>query len=167
MGILPVRPTPLEQFLMIHAVERSLEGKNTMLIPPAYGDTVSLDTSGLTEERRFFMGAISGWLGERGLQIATDSHDSRYRINILVQSLGTEQSLSLFGLPQTQFVLLPFALPEIALYKAQKQSGHTRFRLDFYETVTGKLIRSTPWFEGSTYFNPYTALFFSTSNLPI
>ena len=69
LGILPVRPTPLEQFLMIHAVERSLDGKNTMLLPPAYGDTVSLDTSGLTDEQRFFKGAISGYLGERGYRL--------------------------------------------------------------------------------------------------
>lgn len=157
---LPVRPTAVEQFLMAQAVERSLDGKNAMPIPLSYGDTVSLDTSGLTVEQRFLKGAIGGWLGERGLKIAPDSHEAKYRIHVLVQSLGTEQSLSLFGLPQTQFVLLPFALPEIALYKAQKQSGHTRFRLDIYETATGKFVRSTPWFQGSTYFNEYTALFF-------
>jgi hypothetical protein len=157
---LPVRPTAVEQFLMTQAVERSLDGRNAMPIPLTYGDTVSLDISGLTPEQQFFKGAIGGWLGERGLKIATESHDARYRIHVLVQALGTEQSLSLFGLPQTQFVLLPFGLPEIALYKAQKRSGHTRFRLDIYETATGKFFHSTSWFQGSTHFNEYTALFF-------
>lgn len=156
----PVRPTAVEQFLMSQAVERSLNGENTMPIPLTHGDTVSLDTSGLTVEQRFFKGAIGGWLGERGLQMSQDSHQARYRIQILVQAFGTEQSVSLFGLPQVETSLFPIALPEIALFKAQYQSGYTRFRLDIYETATGKFIRSTPWFQGSTYFNEYTFLFF-------
>jgi hypothetical protein len=156
----PVRPTAVEQFLMAQAVERSLNGENAMPIPLAYGDTVSLDTSGLTVEQRFFKGVIAGWLGEKGLQIVPDLYDARYRIHILVQALGTEQSVSLFGLPPIESVLLPFALPEIAVFKGQYQSGYTRFRLDIYETATGKFIRSTPWFQGSTYFNEYTLLFF-------
>lgn len=157
---LPVRPTAVEQFLMTQAVERSLNGENTMPLPLAYGHTVYLDTSGLTVEQRFLKGAIGGWLGERGLQIAPDPSDARYQIHILVQAFGTEQSGSLFGLPQVETTLFPFALPEIALFKAQYQSGYTRFRLDIYETATGTFIRSTPWFQGSTYFNEYTILFF-------
>jgi hypothetical protein len=155
----PVRPTAVEQFLMAQAVERSLYGENIMPIPLGFGDTINLDTSGLTVEQRFFKGAIGGWLGERGLKI-TDSEEAKYRIHILVQSLGTEQSISFFGLPPIESVLLPIALPEIAVFKGQYQTGYTRFRLDIYETVTGKFIRSTPWFQGSTYFNEYTILFF-------
>jgi hypothetical protein len=156
----PVRPTAVEQFLMAQAVERSLNGETIMPIPLAPGDTVSLDTSGLTVEQRFFKGAIGSWLGERGLKIIPDSDDAKYRIHILVQALGTEQSVSFFGLPPIESVLLPFALPEIAVFKGQYQSGYTRFRLDIYENATGKFIRSTPWFQGSTYFDEYTVLFF-------
>lgn len=156
----PTSPTAVQQFLMTQAVERSLYGENTMLIPLAYGDTVSLDTIGVTTEKRFLKSAIGGWLGERGLKIVSESQNARYRILILVQALGTEQRDSLFGMPEIQGGLLPFALPELALFKKQSQSGYTRFRLDIYETATGKFIRSTPWFQGSTYFNEYTILFF-------
>src|SRR5918995_2673685 len=148
----PERPTAVEQFLMAQAVERSLHGENIMPILLAYGDTISLDTSGLTVEQRFFKGAIGGWLGERGVKILPYSDDAKYRIHILVQSLGTEQSISFFGVPAIESGLLPIAVPEIALYRAQYQSGYTRFRLDIYETATGKFIRSTPWFQGATYF---------------
>jgi len=156
----PVRPTAVQQFLMTQAVERSLNGENTMLIPLAYGDTVTLDTISLTAEHRFLKSAIGGWLGERGLKIVSESQNASYRVIILVQALGTEQRMSLFGMPEVQGGLLPFALPELALFKKQSQSGYTRFRLDIYETATGKFIRSTPWFQGSTYFNEYTVLFF-------
>jgi hypothetical protein len=156
----PESPTAVEQFLMAQAVERSLHGENIMPIPLSYGDTVSLDISGFTVERRFFQGALAGWLGERGLKIVLDSHKAKYRIHVLIQALGTEQSVSLFGLPPIESSLLPIALPELALFKGQYLSGYTRFRLDIFETDTGKFIRSTPWFQGATYFNEYTVLFF-------
>jgi hypothetical protein len=145
---------------MSQAIEHSLYKETVMPIPLTYGDTVSLETSGVTIEQRFFKGALGGWLGESGLKIVQDSNDARYRIHILVQALGTEQSVSFFGLPPIESVLLPFALPEIAVFKGQYQTGYTRFRLDIYETATGKFIRSTPWYQASTYFNEYTVLFF-------
>ncbi|MGB5056048.1 MAG: hypothetical protein WBO24_16785 [Nitrospirales bacterium] len=156
----PTSPTAVQEFLMAQAVERSLYGENTMPIPLTSGDTVSIDSSELKEDKGFMKGAISGWLGERGLKIVMDPAKAKYRIHILVQSLGVEQRSSLFGLPPIQSTLLPIALPEIAIYASQKLSGYTRFRLDIYETATGQFTRSTPWFQGSTYFNEYTILFF-------
>ena len=156
----PESPTAVEQFLMAQAVERGLQGEHSMPVPLTSGDTVSLDTSALTVEQRFFKGALAGWLGERGLHILLDSREAKYRLHILVQALGTEQSVSFFGIPPIQSGLLPIAIPEVALYKAQYQSGYTRFRLDIFEAATGKFLRSTPWFQGSTYFNEYTVLVF-------
>ncbi len=34
-----------------------------------------------------------------------------------------------------------------------------RYSLDIYEAATGRLIRSTPWYAGSAYYNQYTFLF--------
>lgn len=162
----PASPTAVQQLLMAQALERSLHGENTMPIPLTSGDTVSLDISGLSVEqglavaKQFFKGAIGGWLGEKGLKIALDSATAKYRVHILVQAFGTEQRVSLFGIPPIQSTLVPIALPALAIYSSQKMSGYTRFRLDIYETATGQFIRSTPWFQGSTYFNEYTFLFF-------
>lgn len=156
----PVRPTAIQQFLMTQAVERSLDGQNTIPIPLTYGDTVILDSSGLTGETGFIKSAIGDWLGERGLQIAGDSQAAKYRIHVLVQALGLEQKNSLMGIPPIQSTIIPFALPEIALFKTQYQTGYARFRLDIFESATGKFLRSTPWFQGMTYFNEYTILFF-------
>ncbi len=162
----PASPTAVQQFLMAQALERSLHGENTIPFPLTSGETVSLDISALTVEQglavaqQFFKGAIGGWLGERGLKIALDSTKAKYRIHIIVQAFGTEQRTSLFGIPQIQSTVIPVAIPEMAIYVTQKMSGYTRFRLDIYETATGQFVRSTPWFQGSTYFNEYTVLFF-------
>ncbi len=156
----PTSPTAVQEFLMAQAVDRSLPEEKTIPLPLTYGDTVSVDSSELKEDKGFMKSAISGWLGERGLKIALDPTKAKYRIHILVQSLGVEQRSSLFGIPPIQSTLLPIALPEMAMYSSQKMSGYTRFRLHIYETATGRFVRSTPWFQGSTYFNEYTILFF-------
>ena len=51
-------------------------------------------------------------------------------------------------------------IPEIAFYKVQKQLGMTRLSIDFIEKQTGRLIRSTPIYEGDAYYNKYTVFVF-------
>ena len=156
----PDQATAIEQFLITQAVEFSLHKEDVTPVPLPTGETVTLDTTGLTAEKRIFIGALSQWLGEQGLLLMPEAKQANYRIQILAQALGTEQSLSFFGIPAIQSVVIPFALPEIALYKAQSQLGFTRFRLDIFENITGKFIRSTPWLEATTYFNEYTIFMF-------
>ncbi|MCA9420727.1 MAG: hypothetical protein KC592_06905, partial [Nitrospira sp.] len=164
----PEHLTAIEQFLLTQAIELSLTAEDVLAIPLPKGETVTLETTGLTVEQRFLLGAVGRWLGEQGLHIQPKDEKATYRAQILIQSLGTEQSLSFFGMPEVQGGLLPFAIPELPLYKAQYQTGYTRFRLDFFETTSGKFVRSTPWFQASTFFNEYTVLFFigfHTTNL--
>jgi hypothetical protein len=76
-----------------------------------------------------------------------------------VQALGTVQGETFFGMPPVQSVIIPFALPELTLYKRQAQTGYMRYSLDIYDSSTGRLVRSTPWYAGSSYYNQYTFLF--------
>jgi len=156
----PEDATAIEQLLMTQAVEQSLNGQNGISLPLPEGSTVKLETVGLTVEQRFLIGAIGRWLGEQGLRLLPEGKEATYRVQILVQTLGTEQSRSFLGMPAVQGGLLPFAIPELPLYKAQYQSGFTRFRLDIFETTTGQFVRSTPWLQAMTYFNEYTVFFF-------
>lgn len=164
----PDHLTGIEQFLLTQAIDLSLPKRGIPVIPIPDGATVNLETTGLTVEQRFLIGAVGRWLGEQGILIHPKDEDTTYRAQILIQSLGTEQSLSFFGMPEVSGGLLPFALPELPIYKAQRQTGYARFRLDFFETTSGKFIRSTPWYQARTYFNEYTVLFFigfHTTNL--
>ena len=156
----PDQATAIEQLLMAQAVERSLKSEDATTLPLPENATVNLETMGLTVKQRFLIGAVGRWLGEQGLRLQTKGQEATYKIQILVQSLGTEQSQSFFGMPEVQGGLLPFAIPELSVYKVQYQSGFTRFRLDIFETSTGQFIRSTPWLQASTFYNEYTVLFF-------
>ncbi len=156
----PDQATAIEQLLVTQAIEKSLEGKDAFSLPLPEDSTIKLETTGLANEHRFLIGAVGRWLGEQGLRLAPDEHEATYNIQILVQSLGTEQSRSFFGMPPVQSVLIPFSLPEISLYAAHYQSGYSRFRLDIFEAATGQFLRSTPWLQASTFYNEYTLLFF-------
>ena len=114
------------------------------------------------------IGIISSWLGKQGFTDLQDCELSDLPCQIIVQTLGTEQAVSLFGMPEVQGGVLPFALPELAIYKVTYQTGYTRFALEFYENSTDKFLRSTPWYRAKTYYNQYTILFFieyQTTNL--
>ena len=157
----PISPTMTEQLLMAQAVELSLEPSdppNAIPLPPE--ESICLATTGLTSNQQFMMGVISGWLGKQGFMILQDCGSATYRAQIILQTLGTEQAQSFFGMPAVQVALLPFGLPELPIFKVNYQTGHARFSLEFYENKTGKFVRATPWYRGTTYYNDYTVLFF-------
>jgi hypothetical protein len=81
---------------------------------------------------------------------------------VVVQSFGTSQSTSFFGMPPVQSVLIPFALPQITLYEAQWQSGYVRFSLHIHDNRSGRLLYMSPWYLGRTYYDQYTMLLFLT-----
>jgi hypothetical protein len=103
---------------------------------------------------------IEARLGEFGLPLRTRREEARYLLRVVVEALGTEQGETFFGMPPVQSVLIPFALPQITLYEAQRQQAYARFTLDIFDARTGELIRSTPWYEGAAYYNQYTVFFF-------
>ncbi len=156
----PDQATAIEQLLIAQAVEHSLNGKDAIALPLPEHSTVQLESTGLSVEQRFLLGAVGQWLGEQGLRVPSDGQEATYKIRILVQTLGTEQSRTFFGMPPVQSVLIPFSLPAITIYGAQYQSGFTRFRLDIFERATGQFIRSTPWMQSRTFYNEYSLLFF-------
>jgi hypothetical protein len=88
--------------------------------------------------------AVAGQFGRLGFRIHPKAEESRYIVRVLVQSLGTVQGETFFGMPSVQSVIIPFSLPELTLYKAQVQSGYMRYSIDLYDAASGRLIRSTP-----------------------
>ena len=81
---------------------------------------------------------------------------------VVVESFGTTQGLTFFGMPPVQSVLIPFSLPALTLYSAEGQRGYARIHVDFFEYRTGKLVGSTPSTIGRTRYYQYTVLFFLT-----
>ena len=107
---------------------------------------------------------MAGWLGQQGYAIQKNEDKADYRISVIVRSLGTELGNSFFGMPPVTSQLIPFSLPELALYKAQYQTGYAKFHMDIFELPAGTLLQSTPPFLAQTHFNNHTILLFFTIN---
>jgi hypothetical protein len=178
--------TAIEQLLLSHAVTRSM---SELSLPLSSGETVMVEVVGFPTDRlalqeRFgsnttlgdnsdlpvvrgpgsdlvvVYGRAEARLGELGFALQPRRKDAPYVVRVTVLALGTDQGQTFFGMPPVQSVLLPFALPELTLFKAQRQKAYMRYTIDIYDSMTGRLVRSTPWYQGSAYYNQYTVLFF-------
>jgi hypothetical protein len=154
--------TAVEQLLISEAVMRSLpsepQGMFSLSIPP--GASIALNTSGITPDRVILHQILVGWLGRQGFAVQQDEKNATYRINVIVPAMGTEFGTNFFGMPPASSQFLPISIPELALYKAQFQTGYVKFYMDIFKLPSEQFVQSTPAFLAETYYNDYTVLLF-------
>jgi hypothetical protein len=171
--------TAVEQLLLTKAVEYALHNL-TISLPEQ--SSLHVDVTGLQTDRSHFnMGgvnrgvlpepsldlllirdSIATGLGRLGYRIDPRGTEPMYLARVVVESFGTTQGLTFFGMPPVQSMLIPFSLPALTLYSAEGQKGYARLHVDFFEYQSGKLVESSPTIIGRTYYNQYTVLFFFT-----
>jgi len=140
---------------------RSLPKDRDMPFPIPRGSKVELEVTGISEDKELVKGIVAGWLGMHGYHIPKDK-DASHRINIIVNSLGTEFATTFFGIPPVSASFLPLALPELAIYKSESQLGYSKFYFDIFEIASGKFLASSSPFLSGAFFNKYTLLFLFT-----
>jgi hypothetical protein len=152
--------TAIEQLLISEAVLRSLpaESQGMFSIPPGAG--VILNTAGISLDRALLQQILVGWLGKQGFAVQQDEKNATYRINVIVNAMGTEFGSDFFGMPPASSQFIPISLPELAIYKAQFQTGYVKFYLDIFKLPSEQFVQSTPVFLAETYYNNHTLLLF-------
>ena len=173
--------TAVEQVLLTQAVNQALTNLTVQL--PA-GVNIELDAIGLESDRSrlrmtnsdlgslnspnrdilYIRDTVAAELGRRGYLVRARDMESPYLVRVMAESFGTMQGITFFGIPPVQSLLIPFALPELTLYKQQHQSGYARLHLDIYDNRTGEFLGSSATLVGRTFYNQYTMLFFLTWN---
>jgi hypothetical protein len=151
--------TSVEQLLISEAVIRSLPRQPESPLPIPQGSNVILNTSGLTTNQALLQQVLTGWLGQQGYLVQKDEKNATHRIDVIVGALGTELGGTFVGMPPLQSQFIPFALPELSLYKSQHQTGYVKFHMNIFEIPAGRFAGSTPAFLADSYFNKYTVLF--------
>jgi hypothetical protein len=146
--------TPIEQLILTQSLQRTLIDA---VLPIPQGQSVVVEAVGLTADQAFVTAFIEKWLSREGLNLPKDGKEPLIA-RVTLDAFGTLQDLTFFGIPNMSTLVL--TIPEIAFYKVQKQLGMTRLSIDFIEKKTGRLIRSTPIYEGDAYYNKYTVLVF-------
>ena len=154
--------TAIEQLLLSEAVSTSLPQQMNTPLPIPAGAKIAIDTSGISLDQRIVEQAMAGWLGQHGYLVQDDKADATYWVNVNVESLGTEYADSFFGIPPIQGSLLPISTPELAIYKAQYQTGYVKFHFDIFELPSGRFVQKTAPFLAEKYYNDYTLFFLFT-----
>ena len=150
--------TAWEQLLTSHAIERSLE-ETTLGIPE--GTSLVLDATGLTADQRFMGDVVAGWLGQKGFVVKESGKEATYRVQLIIQSVGTEADIKLIGVGGGDALssFIGIRIPELAIYKSEHEEGVSRFYMRIFDAHTGAFISSTPSYEGSVHRTKYTLLF--------
>jgi len=161
----------VEQLLLSEAVTKSLPEQLESSLPIPQGANIVLDISGVSEDKDIVRQVLAGWLGKQGYHVMAgwfgregyhvqgDIDQATHRVNIVLESLGTESGETFIGLPPIQSVIIPFATPELAFYKAQYQTGFVKLYLDMFELPSNRFISSSPPFFAETHYNDFTFLF--------
>ena len=154
----PLR-TAFEQLLLSQAMDKTLRGVS---LPVPERSSVFVETTGLTRDsvldQEFVRQALMLQLAREGFRLVYREEEATYSIRVLIQTFGTEQGIVFIGLPPVQSILIPFALPEISLYKDLHQTGFVRWSYTLFERATGRMINTSPWYQATTYYNHYTVL---------
>ena len=152
----------IEQMLLSQAIERGLDQAVLPLPPetPLSLEAIGLDShpgSDNNSDKRFTKGLIESWLRSQGFLVSRGAKG--VKIRVVIRALGTQQAENFFGIPPISSVVIPFALPELALFKASRQMSIARFRMEVIDQKSGRLIYMTPSYEGDAYLNQYVLLF--------
>jgi len=154
----PVNPrTPIEQLLISQAIQAGMDDLRLDL--PRAQAKIYLDVSGLTDDAEYFGQILRGWLGREGLDVFSDLESADYRALLIVEAIGTQQHVKFFGMPASRSAWLPIALPELALYKRNREEGYVRFYFDLFDARTDEYLRSTRKYEGAATHTKYTYFF--------
>ncbi|OGW64242.1 MAG: hypothetical protein A3H49_07465 [Nitrospirae bacterium RIFCSPLOWO2_02_FULL_62_14] len=149
-----------EQLLLAQAVERSFEDVSVPILKDV---AVVMEVAGLTPDQYYVRDAVAGHLARTLGTRIVDRHDqAKYVVHVMVQALGTELDQSFFGMPQVQGGLIPIALPELPLYKFIREVGYVRYAMNIYESATGRLAMTTPWYTKTAAWRQYTIFIFLT-----
>lgn len=151
--------TAIEQLLLSEAVMTSLPEQIKTPLPIPSGAKVVIDSSGISKDQHIVQKVMAGWLGKKGYLVQDDKENATYQVNVNVESLGTEYADSFFGIPPIQGGIIPIATPELAIYKAQYQTGYVKFYFDIFELPSGRFIQTTMPFVAEKFYNDYTLFF--------
>jgi hypothetical protein len=142
------------------------------LLPLASGSAASASTSTATlpaegyfspaNDLTFISEAVASHLAVLGHRVSKREDEAAYLVRVVVQSFGTIQSTSFFGMPPIQSVLIPFSLPQLTIYQNMSQDGYVKYGVEVVDRASGRLVYTTPWHSHRTYHDQYTVLFFFT-----
>ncbi|ALA59119.1 hypothetical protein [Nitrospira moscoviensis] len=159
-GLVSSPRTPTEQLLLTQSLLRSLDQISLPLFP---GATVTIDTAwppthaDFGGDLTFAASVLTSWFAQQGAVIGGAA--PTYRVRVLLHAFGLEKQDVFFGIPPIQSLLIPFALPELTLYRNVRNRGYTRLSIEIADAASGRLVGAPSVAEATVSHQRYTLLF--------
>jgi hypothetical protein len=145
----------IEQRLLFRSFERALA---TLDAQEFKGKTVAVDFYGLTGDKDFMKEFLIAWLQGKQVQIATDPKQAQLHLKVFAPVLAVDEGQSFVGAPSFTVPILGFVMPEIALFKNVRHSGHAEVEIYAIDGGTGKFIDKSAPATGETQYDDYTIM---------
>ena len=152
-----------EQILATTAIDRALK---QLEWPEVDGKSVFVEVGppGDVIDDLYLRRSIEIALADRGAQIAKNAEGAEYLLSCLVGAIGLDISGRFFGLMGSSGGLIPFTIPELALYKNMLREGFAKIEIYLVDLETDEIVHRSGPVEGATYRQSKTFLFvFGTS----
>jgi hypothetical protein len=145
----------IEQRLLVQALDRALSDIDVRQLQ---GKTVAVDFYGLTADKDFAKEYFTAWLQSQGVRIPDDWRQAQLRLKVFAAALGVDQGQSFVGSPSFTVPLIGFVMPEIALFRNIRHSGHAEIKVATIDSQTGEFVDETGRAVGTSRHDDYTLL---------
>ena len=151
----PTQPSGVTQQLMMRSLERALAQLD---IERLKSQTITVEVFYRAGPEALIKEFVATWLGAHGVRIVEGLPD--LKVKAFASVLGTDTDQSLFGIPAFQAPIVNVPVPEIAIYKWQRNRGVAEVRLYEFDGKTDAFVDAPPIATGHAKLDKYTVLIF-------
>jgi len=139
-----------EQILATEAIDRALakldwprvDGKSVFVEVGPPGDVI---------DDLYLRRSIEVALANRGAKIVRNAQNAQYVLTTLVGAIGLDISGRFFGLMGSSGGLIPFTVPELAIYKSTRREGFAKTEIYLLDRDTDEIVHHSGPVEGAAH----------------
>ena len=154
-----------EQELVVRSLQRAVARLDTSSLE---GRRATLDLRGLSKDTGFAREFLAAKLRARGVRVVDTGERADVELKAFALVMGVDQAETLIGIPSIQVPVVAIPIPEIALFKWNRNCGHSELEIYAFESGTGRLFDHVREAEGRSRFDMFKVLIlvsFSWSDL--
>jgi len=151
----PTLPSGVTQQLLIRSLERAL---SQLDIARLKSQTVTVEVFHHAGPEALIKEFVVTWLRAQGVRTVSESPD--LKVKAFASVLGTDNDQTLLGIPAFQAPVVNVPVPEIAIFKWQRNRGVAELRLYEFDGTTDAIVHAPPIATGRAKLDKYTVLLF-------
>lgn len=155
----------MQQLLVAQAIDRALDGLEW---PEVAGKKIDVETGvpgagagtpPLSRDQLYLQRAVEARLARLGAHLAEDRSSAELLLTVLANSIGIDRSSRFLGVGGATGGFIPVRIPELALYKLERQEGFADIEIVLSDARRGGLLHESEPSQGTTFARTRVILF--------